>query len=195
MQLTSSGTNKAWPNINRIRKTRLHVDRWEIREWSLLRLIVIRRVRVRARTWVIPLEEERSRSVVRIARGLKLTLLGEQELKGTVCAGARGRDIKREDGGDVIWGEFAEVGGAVGFVWVLGGDLGDVVGEFELAFCEIAGAAVTFVGSPFGVFELALVEELPGGSKGCAGEGGEGDEAFHVAWCLSGRVLRYLVSE
>lgn len=169
------------------------MDRWEIWERSLLRLVVVGCAGIRARSGVVSLEEERSRSRVRIAGGLKLTLLGEQELEGAIGTSTVGGDIKREDGGDVVGGEFAEVGWTVGLVWVLGGDLGDVVRELELAWGEVAWAAVTLVGGPFVVFELALGDEVPRGGDGGAGESSNGEEAFHVGWLYLADYSNFLV--
>lgn len=180
---TSTSTNGARADINRVSKPRLQVNRRERRVRAESRLVIEGSLRARAAACLVPREEERASTFVLVRRGLQLVLLGEQELQRAVRVGALGGDVEAEDGGDVVGREDAVVAGAEGLLGLLRGDLGDVVREFELAWCKIRWAPGLLVVTPFVVFEFPLGNQLIWGSDDCAEQERYENSVPHVGLC------------
>lgn len=132
------------------------MDGRECRERAWCRLVVVRGLRARAVAGVVPGEDKGAAAADGVARRLELSLVREQEFERAVVAGTRRGDVKAEYGRDVVGGKDAVVLGTKRLVGLRGADLRDVVRELILALCQVAWAAVTFVGSPVAALEGAL---------------------------------------
>jgi hypothetical protein len=100
---------------------------------------------------VISLKDKVATPTICEGAGLEVLLLGEDKLERAVGVGAAGRDIKTEDGADVIRGEDAVVLVPKGLIGLQGRYLGDVVRELKLAGREqgwAVGPRVQGVGRP-----------------------------------------------
>lgn len=78
-KLTSTGTDKAWANINRVGVTWFHVDGREFGEGAGLGLVIVRGRAVGAAPWVVPLEEECASAGIGERRRPQLGLQREEE--------------------------------------------------------------------------------------------------------------------
>lgn len=158
----------------------------ERRERARRRLVVVRGRRVGTTTGVVPGKDKRAAPTDGITRRLEVGLLGEQELQRAVVAGARGGDIKAEDGRDVVGREDAVVLRAKGLVGFRGADLRDIVWELVLAVREVAWASVALVGGPIVAAEGTLGEEFAWGGEGRYGQEGKRCEGLESHDCCSG---------
>lgn len=102
-----------------------------------------------------------------------MRLQGEDELECAVGVGARGRDVEAEDGLNVVGCEYAIELRAKGLVRLRLRDLSDVVREFELAGCEFARAAFSWL-------QRTLLQHLSGECSGKASQDGDGGDRLHL---------------
>lgn len=103
-----------------------------------------------------------------------MRLQWEDELEGAVGVGAVSGHVEAEDRRDVVGGEDAVVLRAERLVWLILGDLGDVVRELELAGRQVSrAAAVAFC-------QGALAQDFSGVCGDEASQHGESSDGLHL---------------